>query len=147
MRNAHSLNIGQHTNIAMPFYIDSKRQQKLPPHSSRNSVTSTLDALKKIEVIVSDGCLNHPDTLTQDDILAYALALLQLRVCAGIARMERLMNACDALAVTVSTLIDDRANASPTKCEALSRFVVHARDMILMSENESAECVIPPLNS
>ncbi|NDP48082.1 MAG: hypothetical protein GZ085_06735 [Sulfuriferula multivorans] len=147
MRNAHYLNMGQHAYIAMPFYNDSKRQQSLPLRPPRNAVASTLDALKKIEVIVSDGCLNHPETLTQDDILAYALALLQLRECAGIAQMERLMNACDALAVTVSTLIDDRANASPKKCEALSRFVVHARDMILMSENESAECVIPPLNS
>lgn len=147
MRNSHYLNMGQHAYIAMPFYIDSNRQQNLPPHPPRNSVATSLDALKKIEVIVADGCLNHPDTLTQDDILAYALALLQLRECAGVARMERLMNACDALAVTVSTLIDDRANASPTKCEAMSRFVVHARDMILMSENERAECVIPPLNS
>lgn len=147
MRNAYNLNMGQHAYTAMPFQIDSTRQQNLTFHPPRNSIATTLDALKKIEVIVSDGCLNHPDTLTEDDILAYALALLQLRECAGAARMERLMNACDALAVTVSTLIDDRANASPAKCEALARFVVHARDMILMSENEPAECVIPPLNS
>lgn len=147
MRNAHYLNMGQHAYTAMPFHIDSKRQQNLPPHPPRNSIATTLGALNKIEVIVSDGCLNNPETLTEDDIFAYALALLQLRECAGIAQMERLMNACDALAVTVSTLIDDRANASPAKCEALTRFVVHARDMILMSENEPAECVIPPLNS
>lgn len=147
MRNVHSLNMGQHAYTAMPFYIDTKRQLNMPPYPPRNSIATTLDALKKIEVIVSSGCLNQPDALTEDDILAYALALLQLRECAGIAQMERLMNACDALAVTVSTLIDDRANANQAKCEALARFVVHARDMVLMVENEPAECAIPPLNS
>ena len=147
MQSGHYLNMEQHASAAMPFDIDSKYQQNLPPQPPRDAIASTLEALNKIEVIVADGCLNRPDTLTQDDILAYALALLHLRECADDARMERLINACDALAVTVSKLIDDRSNANPTKCEALSRFVVHARDMILMSENERAECVIPPLNS
>ncbi|MHB1084217.1 MAG: hypothetical protein ACYCZA_05175 [Thiobacillus sp.] len=142
MRNVSYLNVGQHVNIVEPLYVDLKRKRNLAPHPPKDPIVATLHALETIEDIVAKGYLTHPNTLTQDEILAYALALLQLRECAGVARMERLIKACDALAVTVSSLIDDLASASHAKCEALARFVAHARDMILMSTSEPVECVM-----
>jgi hypothetical protein len=96
-------------------------------------VAAVMDALNDMGNIVSHQCFTHPDTLTQDRITAYALALMRLRECASAAGFERLRNACDALAVTVSRLIDDRSCACREKCEALTRFVVHAQAMIQMS--------------
>ncbi len=142
MRNVNYLNVGQHPDIAVPLYIDPKRKRNLAPRPPKDPIVATLHALDTIEDIVAKGCLNHPDTLTQDEILAYALALLRLRECAGVARMERLIKACDALAVTVSCLIDDLPSASHAKCEALTRFVTHARDMIQLSSSEPVECVM-----
>jgi hypothetical protein len=88
------------------------------------------DALAALTRTVAGPCFAHPDALTQDAITDYALTLIRLRECASAAGFERLMNACDAIAVTVSRLIDDRRCASPDKCAALRRFVVHAQAMI-----------------
>ena len=96
-------------------------------------VAAAVDALNDLGNVVSNRCYTHPDTLTQDRITAYALALVRLRECASTAGLERLTNACDALAVTVSRLIEDRSCACGQKCEALTRFVVHAQAMIQMS--------------
>ncbi len=96
-------------------------------------VAAAVDALNAMGSIVSHQCVTHPDTLTEEKIAAYALALMRLRECASAAGFERLMNACDALAVTVSRLIEDRSCACREKCEALARFVVHAQAMIRMS--------------
>lgn len=90
-------------------------------------------ALNEMGDIVSRHCMTHPDSLTEERITAYALALLRLRECAHGAKLERLMNACDALAVTVSQLIEDRRCACRQKCEALMRFIGHAEAMIQMS--------------
>jgi hypothetical protein len=116
--------------MAELFSVGAKRKRILAPHPPVDSVTAIMHALEEIGDIISKGCFTHPDNLTQDVILAYALALLSVRECAGIAGKERLMNACDALAVTVSRLIEDRASASHAKCEALTQFVAHARAMI-----------------
>lgn len=145
MHNANNLNIGQHNNMAGRLHVDAKRKRMLAPHPPTDSIAATMHALEEVADIVANGVFTHPDNLTQDGILAYALALLRVRECAGMARMERLMNACDALAVTVSSLIDNRASASPAKCEALTRFVVHAREMIRISASESAEFDMLPL--
>jgi hypothetical protein len=96
-------------------------------------VAAAVDALNDMGNLVSGQCFTHPDTLTQDGITAYALALMRLRECASAAGCVRLVNACDALAVTVSRLIDDRSCACREKCEALTRFVMHAQAMIQMS--------------
>ncbi|MFO7542228.1 MAG: hypothetical protein R6W97_05360 [Thiobacillus sp.] len=104
-----------------------------------NAVTEAKSALEDISKIVAEGCFAHPNKLTQERVMAYALALIRVRECAGRAGMERLMNACDALAVTVSRLIEDRTSASPAKCEALTRFVAHARTMILASAKQDMD--------
>lgn len=96
-------------------------------------VNAAVAALNDMGNIVSHQCFTHPDALTEDRITAYALALMRLRECARAAGLDRLMNACDALAVTVSRLIEDRGCACREKCEALTRFVVHAEAMIRMS--------------
>lgn len=100
-------------------------------------------ALEDMGNIVSDQCFKNPDTLTPEAITVYALALIRLRECASAAGFERLMNACDALAVTVSRLIDDRSCACRDKCEALTRFVVHAQAMIQMSIDSARRHALP----
>ncbi len=103
-----------------------------------NGPAAALSALDAIREIVSKHCVARPDSLTQDGITAYALALMHLRECASGAGFERLMNACDALAVTVSRLIEDQNGARHDQCEALTRFVAHAQAMILMSPGSPA---------
>ena len=110
---------------------------------SEDLVAAAVDALNDIGNIVSSQCFTQPDTLTQDRITAYALALMRLRECASAAAFERLMNACDALAVTVSRLIEDRGCACREKCEALTRFVVHAQAMIQMSIDSATRHALP----
>lgn len=145
MRSLSYLNVDKYPVMAVSAYGDAKRKHVLAAHPSTNPITATLHALERLEDITSNGCLSHPDKLSQDKIQAYALALLQLRVCAGMARMDRLTKACDALAVTVSSLMDDLTCASPAKCEALRRFVTHARDMSRMPASEPTACDVPPL--
>src|SRR5512143_3747546 len=82
-------------------------------------VAAAVDALNDMDTLVSHQSFTQPDTLTEDRITAYALALMRLRECASAAGLERLMNACDALAVTVARLIEDRSCACREKCAAL----------------------------
>ncbi len=103
------------------------------PDAPEDLVAAAVDALNEMGDIVSHQCFATPETLSQDRITAYALALMRLRECASAAGIERLVHACDALAVTVSRLIEDRSSACRGKCEALTRFVVHAKAMIRMS--------------
>lgn len=131
MHNAKHLNAGQHVDMAGLLNVGPKRKTLKAPHPPMNAVAAAKRALEEIGDIVAEGCFAHPDKLTQERIMAYALALIRVRECAGMAGMERLMNACDALAVTVSRLLEDRTSASHAKCEALTRFVAHARSMIL----------------
>jgi hypothetical protein len=106
-------------------------------------VAAAVDALNDMGNLVSHQCFTHPDTMTEDRITAYALALMRLRECASAAGFERLMNACDALAVTVSRLIEDRRCACREKCETLVRFVVHAEAMIRMSAGGAKRHALP----
>lgn len=94
------------------------------------AVAAVHDALAALARTVADSSFSHPAALTQDAITDYALTLIRLRECACAAGFERLTNACDAIAVTVSKLIDDRDCACLKKCAALTRFVVHAQAMI-----------------
>jgi hypothetical protein len=107
--------------------------RKSGPGAPEDLVAAAVDALNDMGNIVSSQCFTDPEALTQEKITAYALALMRLRERASAAGFERLMNACDALAVTVSRLIEDRSCACREKCEALVRFVVHAEAMIRMS--------------
>lgn len=111
----------------------TSRYMEKAPDAPEDAIAAALDTLNDMVNIVSHQCLTDPDALTQDRITAYALALVRLRECASAARLERLMNACDALAVTVSRLIEDRSCACREKCAALVRFIVHAEAMIKMS--------------
>jgi hypothetical protein len=105
------------------------------------AVVAALDTLNNMGNIVSQHCFAQPENLTEDRITAYALALLRLRECASAAGFKRLTNACDALAVTVSRLIEDRSCAYRENCEALTRFVVHAKAMIQMESRRL--CAVP----
>lgn len=113
------------------------------PDSPEAAVALALDALSEMGNIVARHCFTQPENLTEDQITAYALALMHLRECASIAGLGRLANACDALAVTVSRLIEDRGSACHEKCEALTRFVMHAKSMIQMSVDYEKQRVPP----
>ena len=106
-------------------------------------IAATVSVLNDMRNIVSHQSFTHPDTLTEDSITTYALALMRLRECASAAGLERLMNACDALAVTVSQLIKDRSCVCRKKCEALTRFVVHADAMIRISTDSAKRHAVP----
>ena len=105
--------------------------RKPTPTASENwAVAGVHDALAALTRTVAGPGFAHPAAMTQDAITDYALTLIRLRECACAAGFERLTNACDAIAVTVSRLIDDRRCACIEKCAALTRFVVHAQAMI-----------------
>jgi len=129
MRNMQYLSSRHRIGIATAACMEGMPS----PDASGQLVAAAVDALNDMGNIVSNQCFTHPDTLTEDRITAYALALMRLRECASAAGLDRLMNACDALAVTVSRLIEDRRCACREKCEMLTRFVVHAEAMIRMA--------------
>jgi hypothetical protein len=130
MRTMHYLNAKHSIDAVAPFYMERAPSQRLAV--SVDGLVAAMGALDGMENVLSNECFDHPDRLTQDGITAYALALLQLRECASEAGFVRLTNACDALAVTVSRLIEDKNCASLDKCEALTRFIAHAWAMIQM---------------
>jgi hypothetical protein len=123
MRNKQGLMSKHRMYLPTPL-IEPPKDQLAP------LVAATREALDELGRVVSTTCFNEPDAVTPEGINAYALALIRLRECALAAGLERLMNACDALAVTVAKLIEDRANACREVCESLTRFVVYAEDML-----------------
>lgn len=141
MRTTQYLNAKYRVGVATPFC--TMRAPYVGLTASNDLVLAVMDALDGIEDVISNECFSHPDTLTQDGITAYALALLRLRDCAKTAGFERLRNACDALAVTVSRLIENKSCASPEKCEALTRFVAHAWAMTQMYFGTPTHHAIP----
>ena len=139
MRTMQYLNARYRIGVATP--AGTEPDQGL--ETSAEWVAAAMDAWDGIGSVVSNQCFSHPDALTEDSIMAYALALMRLRECASAAGFERLTNACDALAVTVARLIEDKNCASPEKCEALKRFVAHAQAMIQMSAGNSTRHALP----
>ena len=129
MRNIQHLTSKHRIGVATAVCV----KEELGLDAPEGLVAAAMDALNVMENIVSHQCFTSPDTLTQDRIHDYALALLRLREIASAAGFERLMNACDALAITVSRLIEDRSCACREMCDALTRFIVHAKAMINMS--------------
>lgn len=99
----------------------------VPPATDATAVHAALGQLARI---VAGPGFARPESLTWDDITDYALALIRLREAACAAGCERLTQACDALAVTVSRLIDDRHCACQDKLLSLKHFVSHARAML-----------------
>lgn len=93
---------------------------------------ASLDALN---TIVSGPCQHHTESLNHEHVMAYALGLMRLRECAAAASLQRLTRACDAIAVTVSRLIDDPSPPCDTQCETLTRFVRHARAMLQLARS------------
>ena len=132
---------GSNHRIGVATAITMGREPGLGAPDER--VAAAVEALNDMGNLVATECFAHPDTLTEDRITAYALALMRLRECAGAAGFERLMNACDALAVTVSRLIEDRSCACHGKCETLTRFVAHAQAMIEMSTGSATRHGLP----
>jgi hypothetical protein len=141
MRTMHYLNTKYPIDAVTPYYMERAPSQHLT--ASEDGLAAAMGALDGMENVLSNECFDHPDTLTQDGITAYALALLKLRECASAAGFIRLTNACDALAVTVSRLIEDRNCASPEKCEALTRFIAHAWAMIQIHSSSSTRRPMP----
>jgi len=139
MRNMQYLSSKHRIGVAAAVCMERAPGLRAP----EELVAAAMDTLNDMGNIVSHLCFTNPDTLTQDRITAYALALMRLRECASAAGFERLMNACDALAVTVSRLIEDRSCACRGKCEALTRFVVHAEAMIQMSTDSAKHYALP----
>lgn len=142
MRNMQHLSSKHRIGIAPAACMGRAPEVAAP----EDSAAAAMAALNDIGDIVPNQRFTHPDMWTQDRITAYALALMRLRECASVAGYERLMNACDALAVTVSRLIEDRSCACREKCEMLARFVVHARAMIQMSTG-SAKRHVPDIRT
>lgn len=128
MRNMQNLNARHRVSVPVSAFLE--RRPAFDQVSRDNWVQTAQKALGEIKRVVSSSGFSHPASLTQDDIMRYALALLSLRECASGAGFERLTNACDALAVTVSRLLEDRASATQSKCDALRLFVAHANTMI-----------------
>lgn len=112
-------------------------RKPVPAASDHWTVAAVQDALDALARTVAGPCFSHPAALTQDAITEYALTLIRLRECACAAGFERLTNACDAIAVTVSRLIDDWRSACHENCAALTRFVVHAKAMIPATANSA----------
>lgn len=106
-----------------------------PPADAHAAVLAALAAL---EAVAARPAFTRPDGLTNDDVLDFALTLLRLRDSAHAASQLRLTQACDALSVTVARLIE---NCTPVRCDqcgALTRFVAHARAMLLMPPDAAA---------
>lgn len=137
MRNMQYLTSKHRNGITAPARLEQRKD------TPENLITVAEDALSEMKSIVSNQCIKHPEALTADRITAYALALVRLRECASAAGLERLVKACDALAVTVSRLIEDQGCACREKCEALTRFVVHAKAMIQMSIERTKRGALP----
>lgn len=125
-----SMHVHQPQPQTRPTTVRTQGRKPAPAVSENWAVAGVHDALTALTRTVSGPCFSHPAVLTQDAITEYALTLIRLRECACAAGFERLTNACDAIAVTVSRLIDDRRCACLEKCAALTRFVVHAQAMI-----------------
>jgi hypothetical protein len=140
MRNMQNLSSKHRIGAATAVSMQRKPVRAAPEDLAAQAVQ---DALNELAHIVSDRCFENPVALTQDRITAYALTLIRLRECASAAGFERLMNACDALAVTVSRLIDDRSCANREKCTVLTRFVVHAQEMIHMPADRAKHHILP----
>ncbi|MGE5320169.1 MAG: hypothetical protein ACM3KD_08310 [Hyphomicrobiaceae bacterium] len=138
MRNRQDLTSKHRRGIATAVCMEQEPRLGAP----EDLVAAAVEALNDIGNIVSHQCFTNPQTMTQDRITAYALALMRLRERASAAGLGRLMNACDALAVTVSHLIEDRGRACREKCATLTRFVVHAEAMIQMA-TDSARTALP----
>ena len=111
--------------------------------SPKERLAAVMAALEDIGKLISNQCFSRPDALTQDSITTYALALMQLRECACAAGLGRLTKACDALAVTVARLIEDKNCACHQKCDALTRFVAHAHAMIQLSAEMPKHQTLP----
>ena len=137
MRNMQYMTSKHRNGIAAVACLEQR------PDTPENLIAVVEDTLSDMENIVSNRCIKDPETLAEDRITAYALALVRLRECASAAGFERLVKACDALAVTVSRLIEDKGSACREKCEALTRFVVHAKAMIQMSLERTKYCALP----
>ncbi|MFH1818521.1 MAG: hypothetical protein ABIK08_02475 [Pseudomonadota bacterium] len=136
MRNMQYLTSKHRIGVTTPARLEQRAD------TSEDLVAAAVDALNEMGNITAHQCFTHPETLTEDRITAYALALMRLRECASTAGFDRLVNACDALAVTVSRLIEDRSCICRDKCEALTRFVGHAKTMIQMSIERAKRCTL-----
>lgn len=110
------------------------------PHPARPEArfAATEASLDALSMIVSGPCQRHTGPLSHEHVMAYALGLMRLRACAAAAGLQRLTKACDALAVTVSRLIDDPSPPCDTHCETLTRFVRHARAMLQLARSRRA---------
>ncbi len=110
---------------------------------TENDRAAVRQALAALEAITAHPAFAR-GAPSQDEILGYALALMQLRECASAAGCERLANACDALAVTVARALENR---DPVRCApgvALTHFIAHARAMIAMEvDGAAATCAVP----
>lgn len=110
------------------------------PAAPASALRAVREALGGLEAALAGSCA---DRLTQDGVMAYALALVQLRECAAAAACRRLVAACDALSVTVARLIENRESRRHDACAALTRFVTHARAMVEMEAGEPLNGVCP----
>ena len=128
MRNMQNLNARHRIGASVSAFVEHR--PAFDQVSRDNWVQTALQALGEIRRVVSRPRFAHPASLTQEDIMQYALALLSLRECASEAGFERLANACDAMAVTVSRLLEDQSSATQSKCDALRLFAAHAQMMI-----------------
>lgn len=140
MRTLHTPSPRQHRHAEIATGMMQKPALGTLQSQAAAAVQDALDALIRT---AAGPSFASPGALSEDAITDYALALIHLRERACAAGYERLTNACDALAVTVSRLIDDPRAACPEKCAALTRFVVHAQAMIPAPEGRAPQHVLP----
>lgn len=139
MRNLQQLSTRHPHNATLAGYVESA--------SNPRAAEALMSTLNEMESLVAPQDFSQPDALTQDRITAYALALMCLREHASAAGLDRLTRACDALAVTVARLIEDRSRACRNQCESLKRFVAHAQAMVRMTTDAAKPHALRPLQA
>ena len=95
-------------------------------------------ALASLAEVAARPAFSQSSLPLQDDVLAYALALMHLRDSAHAAGRVRLTLACDALSVTVARLLDRCTQARCEPCAALTLFIAHAQAMLHLPADHSA---------
>lgn len=95
-------------------------------------------ALASLAEIAGRPAFSPPASPGQEDVLAYALALMHLRESSHAAGRARLTLACDALSVTVARLLDRCGREHCEQCAVLKRFVAHAQAMLHLSTEYTA---------
>jgi chemosensory pili system protein ChpA (sensor histidine kinase/response regulator) len=106
-------------------------------------VSSLLRALEEIGAMVAEAGFVSTEGMTEDDVMRYAMTLMQIRDSAEAAGFGPLVEACDILSPVVANLMEARGKASPEEREALTGFAMQAQDLLAPPDAWAAEEDLP----